>query len=765
MSSLGGFRLVHRAGGGTLGDTYLAVAEDGRYVAVKALHPGWGPPRTTAARAEVALAELQRLGKARDTPWARCVRPLRVGYDDGAQRAWIATPWLTASPVTDAADCRPAVSLSSAVAVAPLPAEAALYLLWQLTGLIRDLHAHGLSLAGLKPSNVFLTGERVFVADVHIALTLRGLLHEPEGRPGTGRRAPLLWADPDWLAPELRRSGSRAGRSSSVYAVGALLSFACTGRLLFPTTDLIDALTRCTVSREAADALAAWASKYGNAGARARRAVRRSLRHRRWARPSTRRLRWLSGAPLWSRRRLVRYQLAWTEYLRTVSARQGPPRESAAPGTDPDPRTVVTRAPAATAPARAQAQVPAPAPAQTAAQAQAPAQTQAGPLADTGPARHDRTHPARPDPTPNSAAPTRTSAAPTGPGTGSGTATGPGTRTGPGTGTGTGTAWQPLWSRRTGGPLLSPPALLGGQLLVTCGGTAQLLDAHTGELLAGLTLRGTAESRPVRWGGRLWFAQREGLLSGYDLQQAGHETHLELDGDPGPHSPVVLDETLLVGTTHGLFRFPGGRTGPADRGERVLALDEPVVSPLTTDSSQVWVPTERRGLISVRPHTGETRSPLPGWDSAGCTPVTTPDGVCVGDAGGTVHCLDFRGTSRRRWEASAQPITAPPVLYGDVLLVIDHAGVVMARSVERWEPLWRTATDADGRSAPAVHDGVVYVCGADRVRCLDVRSGAELRPLPPDGTRPVHVTVAQDRLHVGLVDGRLTTWRRTDHHP
>ncbi|UUU19283.1 outer membrane protein assembly factor BamB family protein [Streptomyces sp. DSM 40750] len=324
--------------------------------------------------------------------------------------------------------------------------------------------------------------------------------------------------------------------------------------------------------------------------------------------------------------------------------------------------------------------------------------------------------------------------------------------------TGTDQAWQVKWTRETGGPLLSPPMLMDGLLVVTCGSTAHLIDATTGGHERSLALRGTAESAPVPWDDRLWWALRDGGLNGYDLRGLTDETHLELDGDPGRHSPVTVNDLLLIGTTHGLFWFQHPRTTDSRAAHRLIWLDEPVVSPLATDGVQVWVPTERRGLMAVRPATGEIRSPHQAWDAAGCTPTPTTDGVYIGDALGTVHHLDPEGTSRRQWDASTFPITAPPVTYGDLLLVTDHAGAVIALSMEQWDQKWRAVTDGDGRRAVTALDGVVYVCGARSVRRLDARTGRELKPLTPDGPRPMNVTATPGRLHVSFVDGLLNTW-------
>ncbi len=764
MKTLGDFRLVRPAGEGTLGYTYRGVASDGTSWAVKELHPNWGPPRVTWQRVQEVLWSFSRLREASDPALAVALHTLRAvsGYDGETDRAWVVTPWLDAGADGDGI---PAVSLADALlSGTPLPAEAALYLMWQLLDLAQQLHAHGLTLSGLKPSNLFLTTGGAVVVDIHLALRLRELLHGP-GAPTGGTRPPFLWAEAQWLPPELRRADAVPHPAGSLYTVGAITTFACTGTALFPTTDVIDALTHRKDNRGAfEDALAHWSAGQGREGARLRRTASKSVRHRSWARPGAKRLRRLIVPPLWGNRRRAVYCNAWCEYVRSALLHESAAVEDAGsrPGRTASPRPVEPPAPppgasrpAGTGASRkrppvvsAESTIPGagqpgqrspdgtPAPVLASATPSAPSVPE-----DAGPAIGDRT---------------ASSVSDTG-GTRVLSPTRAGTPTG---GSGTGQAWQWAWTLETDGPLLAPPLVMDSQLVVTCEGSAHVIDAATGSRNVDLVLRGTADSTPVIWNSRLWWALRDGVLSGYDLLNPDREARLELDGDPGPHSPVVANGRLLVGTTHGLFTFEPPDSAGESAGQRLICLDEPVVSPLATDGVRLWVPTEGRGLITVRLSTLESQGPHPPWDAAGCAPTLLADGAYIGDALGTVRQLTSEGISRRRWRVSGLPVTAPPVVHGDLLLVSDHAGTVVALSPGQDDEVWRAATDGDGRRAVTVIDDVVHVCGARSVRRLDARTGRELPPLTPDGSVPTSVSATPGHLHVGFADGRLSTWRR-----
>ncbi|MFJ3670230.1 PQQ-binding-like beta-propeller repeat protein [Streptomyces sp. NPDC090106] len=728
MRSLGGYQLGHQVGSGVLGDTWLAVGENGEQAAVKMLHPEWGDPQRTGRRAQKIVDQLKQLGTPHHQHAARYATPLGAGYDEQEQRAWIARSWFSSEP---SADDRPeqAVDLITAVSSRSLPAEAALYLLWQLAGLARHMHSRRLTLAGLKPSNLFLTTRGAHVVDAHLALGLRSLLRFPESPSAAAGPAPHLWAEVTWLPPELRRADTVARESSSVYAVAAAVAYACTGSALYPPVDVIDALMQRKAARGAAEqSLDEWAVHYGNPGRKVRRAVLRSLRHRPSARPSAKRLSRVTTPLLRNKELLQHCHGVWTRYVRSVLPRPAPPSPQA-------PR----RAPALGASPRRQ---------------ELDTGLSSAPL-DTGQSsarRKDGTgaHAARPDPRAALAQLSPTPATVAQPAAPAPTGTG-----------GSQETWRRLWSVETGGPLLCPPLALNGHLLVTSGDTAQLLDEYTGERTTVYPLAGPAESTPVPWAHRLWWAQRDGALIGHDLKDPGGAIRLHVDGDPGTHSPVVVDNDLLIGTTGGLFSFHQDEHGISPPSRHLVQPYEPLVTQLATDGTRLWIPGERRGLSVLVLATGETRSSVEGWDSAGCTPTVAPDGVYIGAWTGHVRLVGPDGMPYRRYGASTFPITAPPVLAEGLVLVTDRAGAVIALSADLEDIVWSTFTDTDGRGPVTVAHGTVYVCGADSVRCLDARSGRETTPLTVDSPRPVHVTATSDRLHVSFADGRLSTWCRS----
>ncbi len=129
-------------------------------------------------------------------------------------------------------------SLKGRLAGGPLPTEEAVRLVEKLARALELVHARGIVHRDLKPGNVLLTaaGEPK-VADFGLAKRLDG---EASLNPSGALVGTLLY-----MAPEQAAGKSRAvGPPADVWALGAILYEAVTGRRPFPFTDVVDTLHR-----------------------------------------------------------------------------------------------------------------------------------------------------------------------------------------------------------------------------------------------------------------------------------------------------------------------------------------------------------------------------------------------------------------------------------------------------------------------------------------------------------------------------------------
>ncbi|MFE2971711.1 serine/threonine-protein kinase [Streptomyces sp. NPDC059340] len=193
-------------GAGGMGTVYAAVGERGERVAVKVVHAGQAADEQFRARFRREVQVLRRVS-------GPCLVPL-LEADPGAETPWLATAYV------------PGLTLAQHTAAHGPLAGIQLHLLAAGTaGALAAVHAVGVVHRDLKPANVILAPDGPRVLDF-------GIAHVADGTAVT--RTGMLTGTPGWLSPEYYRDGT-AGPPGDVFAWGALLAFAATGRHPFGT--------------------------------------------------------------------------------------------------------------------------------------------------------------------------------------------------------------------------------------------------------------------------------------------------------------------------------------------------------------------------------------------------------------------------------------------------------------------------------------------------------------------------------------------------
>jgi hypothetical protein len=200
-AAVGPFAIQGRLGRGAMGAVYLARSPGGRVVAVKVV------------RDELAGDSGFRARFAREIDAARRVSgaftAAVVDADPSADRPWLATEYL------------PGPTLQKAIETSgPLPPDAVRSLASGLAEALAAIHASGLVHRDLKPSNIVLSGNGPRVIDFGIARAL-----EEASLTATG----MVIGTPGYLSPE-QITGTGVGPASDVFALGAVLVFAASGR-------------------------------------------------------------------------------------------------------------------------------------------------------------------------------------------------------------------------------------------------------------------------------------------------------------------------------------------------------------------------------------------------------------------------------------------------------------------------------------------------------------------------------------------------------
>ncbi|MFD8891078.1 serine/threonine-protein kinase [Streptomyces sp. NPDC059566] len=205
-AQIGAHALLARLGAGGMGQVYLGRSPGGRLVAVKVI-------RDEITGHPEALARFRRE--------AETVRAVRSAYT-----ANLIDASLAAAPYWLATEYVAGPTLSHAVRErGRLPADTCRRLFAALAEGLASVHAYGVTHRDLKPQNVILGAQGPQLIDFGIARGVGETALTQEGQaPGT----------PGYTAPEVLL-GAEAGAAADVFALGATLAYAATGRPPFGT--------------------------------------------------------------------------------------------------------------------------------------------------------------------------------------------------------------------------------------------------------------------------------------------------------------------------------------------------------------------------------------------------------------------------------------------------------------------------------------------------------------------------------------------------
>ncbi|MEV0370028.1 serine/threonine-protein kinase [Streptomyces sp. NPDC050636] len=205
--SLGSYRLLGRIGAGGMGRVYLARSAGGRTVAVKVVRPDLAQDTAFRGRFRQEV-EIARAVSGRYTA------PV-VDADTDAALPWLATAFVLGPSLTEVVDEHGALPEHSVRALGA-----------GLAAALTEIHSVGLVHRDLKPSNVLLAADGPRVIDFGIARAVDG-----DRMTQTG----VVVGSPGYIPPE-QALGQPVGTAGDVFALGAVLAYASTGRTAYADT-------------------------------------------------------------------------------------------------------------------------------------------------------------------------------------------------------------------------------------------------------------------------------------------------------------------------------------------------------------------------------------------------------------------------------------------------------------------------------------------------------------------------------------------------
>ncbi|GAA1975087.1 protein kinase domain-containing protein [Catenulispora subtropica] len=199
--TIGEYELIGRIGGGGMGDVFLGRSPGGRLAAVKVVRDLLADDPGFRARFRREVAAARKVGGAYTAPV--------LDADPDAERPWLATAYIDGPSLADKVDDD-----------GPLAADEVRRLGAGLAEALRDIHRAGLVHRDLKPGNVLLAADGPRLIDFGIIRAEDGA-----GLTETG----FVLGSAGYMAPE-QALGGDATAAADIYALGAVLTFAATGK-------------------------------------------------------------------------------------------------------------------------------------------------------------------------------------------------------------------------------------------------------------------------------------------------------------------------------------------------------------------------------------------------------------------------------------------------------------------------------------------------------------------------------------------------------
>lgn len=205
-SRIGPYRIIGRLGSGGMGTVHAGLTDYGVRVAVKVIHPAQAedPEFRARFRREVHLSARVQ---------GPCLVPL-LAADPEAAEPWLATAYAPGPTLNQHLADHGPLTGGTLYAFATGTAQA-----------LAAIHGAGVVHRDVKPQNVILTPAGPRMLDFGIARAADGT---------SVTRTGVMTGTPGWISPEGYRTGT-AGPEGDMFAWGALVAYAATGRLPFGT--------------------------------------------------------------------------------------------------------------------------------------------------------------------------------------------------------------------------------------------------------------------------------------------------------------------------------------------------------------------------------------------------------------------------------------------------------------------------------------------------------------------------------------------------
>ena len=333
------------------------------------------------------------------------------------------------------------------------------------------------------------------------------------------------------------------------------------------------------------------------------------------------------------------------------------------------------------------------------------------------------------------------------------------------------------WIFRTGGPIRSTPAVIGGTAYFGSGDKYfYAIDIHTGKEKWKFKTGGAVHSSPVVADGKVYFTSRDRYLYALDTQsgkqrwkiQTGETLPYQWGFDYYLSSPIVAKGIIYFGSGDGCLYALNTNSGQLkwkfNTGARVRS------SPAMADGV-IYVGNMDGSLFAIDSKTGEQKWKFDtegasinpanfGFDRTAIlsSPAIAAGLVVFGSRDGYLYAVDIK-TGQQKWRFNHKVswvISSPAIVEGVVFTGSSDGHFFQAVDLSTGKEKWRFKTKSAVWSSPAVADGLVYFGDfAGNLYALDAGSGQEKWRFKTNGMIISSPVVQEGNVYFGSDDGYL----------
>ena len=325
--------------------------------------------------------------------------------------------------------------------------------------------------------------------------------------------------------------------------------------------------------------------------------------------------------------------------------------------------------------------------------------------------------------------------------------------------------YQPAWTYKTAGAVLSSPIIVDGVVYVGSEDKhLHAIDAKTGKQKWKLVTETLIDASPIYDNGIVYIGTDGGILLAVDAETGKPKWQFKTEGRIAGEAAVTTrkgQKVVIVGSHDGQLYCINAETGKQvwayETGDYVncgIVLDDNTIVLGGCDTMM--------HLIDLNTGKGTAQIEL-GGEVAG-TPALSKGHAYIGHMQGEVLAIDLK-QKKIAWRFRDRdfPFIGSPALVGDTLLIGSKGRRIYAVNRKTGEKLWDARTRGGVEGAPVIANGrAIFGSAGGRLSIIEMKDGSTVWQQDLGGAINTSPAVTNELIVVGSEDGSIYAFSPTN---